>query len=427
MRISFLRLFVPVPHRLWFMMKAKIAVVATTTAINPEKGLNRMFFLAELLGKNGYEVDFITSDFQHWSKDYRVVEDVKKYSNYCNIVLLHETGYKKNIDVRRIYSHYVLAKNIGNYLKTKEYDLIYSDLPDNHVAAICGKYAKKRGIPFVADVEDLWPKAMRMVFDVPVLSDIAFYYFSHDAKLTYKLCSAIVGSSDTYRDDPLNYGIEKEKKITVYVGTDIKKFDDGAAENARYVIKNDDEFWVTYAGTLGTSYDLKTFISTADIIRKKGKNNIKFLLLGDGPLRKELELLAQSLTGEVRFLGYMPFEKMAGYLVKSDLVVNSVRKDAPQSIVSKIGDYLASGKPMINTCVDPEFWKKVEQDNFGINVEPGNPALLAESIIDLETDKEKCKTMSENARRIGEEQFDRSYAFMKIVKLIDELLSGKSK
>lgn len=404
-------------------MKKRIAVVATSAAIGPEKGLNRMFYLAEMLSNHGYSVDFITSDFQHWTKSHRDVNEVKSYGAKSNVILLHECGYKKNVDPVRVYSHYMLAVRIGRYLRKHQYDLIYSDLPDNHVSAVCAKYAKRNGIPYICDVEDLWPKAMKMAFNIPIVSPLVFSYFSHDAKLTYKLATGVIGSSDTYRDDPLNYGIHIPNKATVYVGNDIALFDDGAKKYKNEIKKEKDEFWVTYAGTLGTSYDIKTLIEAADILKKKGENHIKIMILGDGPLRNEFEELAKKLSGNVVFTGYLPFPKMAGYLVNSDIVVNSVKKNAPQSIVSKIGDYLASGKPMINTCIDQEFWNKVEDDGFGLNVMPEDNQALADTILKLKNDPQKTGEMGIKARKIAEEQFDRAKAFTKIVDMIDGLLN----
>lgn len=403
-------------------MKKNIAVVATSAAIGKEKGLNRMYYLAELLEKNGYCVDFITSDFQHWSKSYRNVKKVKSYESKCNIVLLHETGYKKNIDPRRIYSHFILARNINRYLELHKYNLVYCDMPDNHVAVVCARYAKRHKIPFIVDVEDLWPKAMYMVFNVPVLSRLIFSYFAKDAKTVYKICNGVVGSSDTYRDDSLNYGIEVEQKATVYVGNDLTLFDKGVKKYESTVKKVDGEYWVTYAGTLGTSYDIKTMIQAAGILKKRNIGDVKIILLGDGPLREVLEKEARESGGNVCFLGYLSFEKMAAYLSKSDIVVNSVKKNAPQSIVSKIGDYLASGVPMINTCIDSEFWEKVETDGFGINVRPENAVKLAEAILYLRDRPEKCKEMGKKARKVAVEEFDRQKAFMKIVNMIGGLV-----
>ena len=48
-------------------------------------------------------------------------------------------------------------------------------------------------------------------------------------------------------------------------------------------------------------------------------------------------------------------------------------RKAPQSIVTKIGDYLAAGKPIINTLASPEFRKKVEHDGLGRNIIAEDP------------------------------------------------------
>ncbi len=402
----------------------KIAVVSTSAAIGSEKGLNRMFFLAEMLAENGFEVDFITSDFHHWSKKHRDKEVIKSYNSKCNVVLLHEPGYKKNVDPRRIYSHYVLARNIAKYLRTQKYDLVYNDIPDNHVSALSAKYAKKNNIPFVIDVEDLWPKAMRMAFNVPVISDICFSYFSHDAKTAYSLSSAVIGSSDCYRDDSLNYGIEIPVKKTVYVGNNLDLFDEGVRQHSAEIQKPENEYWITYAGSLSTSYDIDTLIKSVGYLTNQGEKNVRLIILGDGSLRAEFESLAEPLGEYVSFKGYVSYDVMAAYLVKSDVLVNSLKKNAPQSIVSKIGDYLAAKKPMINTCIDKEFWQKVEHDGFGVNVEPENVKILAEKILFLKNNPELSKEMGEKARKIAEEQFNRKQSYMNIVDLLKSLTNN---
>ena len=288
---------------------------------------------------------------------------------------------------------------------------------------MAAKHAKKKGLPFVIDVEDLWPEAMRMVLDIPVVSDILFSYFTITAKAAYRRADGVVGSSDTYRDEPLKYKVQIPKQVTVYVGSELGAFDEEAKENLAKVEKPEDEFWVTYAGTLGTSYDIATLIRAADILHKEGKESLRIVLLGDGPMRPEFEKVAAECEGKVTFHGYVPHSLMAAYLVKSDVVVNSLVRKAAQSIVSKIGDYLASGHPMINTGLNPEFWAKVEKDGFGVNVEPEDAAALANVIRDLMDDPEKCAQMGETARRIGEQQFDRPHSYRKIIDMVDDLLN----
>lgn len=402
----------------------KIAMIVTDVALAGEKGLGRMFYLAELFCKYGYEVEMLTSKFQHWLKKFRTEEEMKAIQDAakCKVVFFDEPGYTKNVQVKRILSRRVLTSHIKEYLESNSFDLIYSQIPDNHLASVAAAHAKKQGIPFVVDIEDLWPEAMRMVLDVPVVSDVLFSYFSVTAKKTYRLADAAVGSSDTYRDEPLKYNVKVPKSVTVYVGNDLGAFDQEVQDNLDKVEKPADEFWVTYAGTLGTSYDIATLIRAADVLEKRGIHNVRVVLLGDGPLRSEFEAVAAECSGKVTFVGYVPHALMAAYLKKSDVTVNSLVRKAAQSIVSKIGDYLASGHPMINTGLDPEFWAKVEADGFGLNVEPENVEALADTIETLYRDPEKCAEMGETARRIGEEQFDRPNSYKKIIRMVDSLL-----
>lgn len=401
----------------------KIAIIAMATALKNEKGYTRFTFLADMLVKRGYEVDLITSSFQHWEKKQRNKENIKREKCLYNVVLVDEPGYKKNIDLNRLFSHYILARNLRKkLLRGKKYDLIYNVIPPNGTAKIAGKYANREKIPFVVDVEDLWPEAMKMVLDIPFLTDIIYFPLRWNAEQVYKMANGIIGTSDEYRDRAFKKRRKNIVNDTVYVGIELKAFDSGVEKYKDKIEKNANEFWVTYAGTLGASYDIKTLISAASLLKKEGYDSIKIKVLGNGPMKEELENMAKSIHCNVDFLGYIEFEKMAAYLYKSDILINSFVKKAPQSIVNKIGDYLAAGKPMINTCSSKEFSEKVVKDGFGINVEAENAVELAKAMKEFFFNKEKCVEMGRNARKIAEKEFDREVSYEKIVKMIDGLL-----
>lgn len=402
----------------------KIAVITMGVKLNNEKGHTRFRFLSEILVDAGYEVDLITTTFQHWEKSQRNISEVQKINYKFNLKFIYEPGYKKNIDFRRIYSHKVAAKNLMVLLeKEGNYDLIYCEVPPNDVTLAAAIYAKKKGIPFVADINELWPEAMHMVLDVPIVSDVIFHPLQRDIEKVYSMVSGIVGTSDEYRDRPLKNQSLDVPKVTVYVGNEVKEFDEGVKKYASEIGKEENEFWVTYAGTIGTSYDIRTLVLTGEELIRRRKLNIKIKILGSGPLEKEMEQITEEhYCKNVEFVGYMPYGKMAAYLAKSDIVVNSFVKKAPQSIVTKIGDYLASGHPMINTCMSPEFRKKVETDGFGINIMPEDEEILADAIERLYEDEEMRKEMGKRAREIAEEQFDRRKSYKKIVELIQVLL-----
>lgn len=402
----------------------KIAVITMGVRLNDEKGYTRFRSVCEFLADAGYEVDLITTTFQHWEKAQRDLDKIKKEDYKFGIKFIYEPGYKKNIDLRRVRSHKIAAKNLTKLLeKEGDYDLLYAEIPPNDVALAAAEYAKKKGIPFVADVNDLWPEAMRMVVDIPVVSDIVFYPLLRDAEKVYSLVSGVIGTSDEYRDRPFKKKNRPIPREMVYVGNELAVFDEGAKDQEKNIEKPGNEFWVSYAGTIGTSYDIRTMVLAGEELKRRGRSNIKIKILGDGPLKPELEQLAKEIQADnVEFLGYTPYELMAAYLQESDILVNSFVKKAPQSIVTKIGDYLAAGKAMINTCMSPEFRKKVKNDGFGINIMPENAEILADAIEELYDHDKVRLEMGKKARKIAEEEFDRPKSYRKIEDMIRGLI-----
>ena len=406
---------------------SKVAVITMGVKLDGEKGYTRFRYLCEFLVKKGYEVDLITTTFQHWEKKQRDLESVDQKSYPFGIKFIYEPGYRKNIDLRRVRSHKIAAENLRKLLeKEGDYDLIYAEIPPNDVALAAAEYAHRNKIPFVADVNDLWPEAMRMVFDIPIVSDLLFYPLKRDAEKVYSLTSGVIGTSDEYRDRPFLNQKRDVLKETVYVGNEISVFDREAERHADEVQKEEGTFWVTYAGTIGTSYDIRTMVLAAEELMKQGKTKIRFQILGDGPTREMLENLAKERKIQnVKFTGYVPYEQMAAYLVKSDVLINSFVRKAPQSIVTKIGDYLAAGKPMINTCMSPEFRKKVEQDGFGINIEPEDVRELVNAVEWMYENEAERNDMGNRARKIAEEQFDRPVSYGKIEAMISSLIAKR--
>lgn len=387
------------------------------------RGYTRFRFLAEALVRNGFEVDLVTSSFQHWEKTHRDTTKECYQKLPYRVVFIEEPGYVKNLDVRRIISHRMASKNIRAYFKEhgSDYSLIYAEIPPNDVARACAESAEMLRIPFVADVNDLWPEAMKMVVDIPVLSTLAFWPFARDAKAVYRLCSAVVGTSDEYATRPLRDRDKPCPTLTVYVGNNLKEFDAGVKAFSQEIPKPRDEVWVVYAGTLGASYDLATLIEASALIDDR-QPNLRLKILGDGPDREKLERMAAEFRAPVEFLGYQDYAHMAAWLSRSDITINSLVKTAPQSIVTKIGDYLASGNPMINTGSSPEFRKKVEQDGFGLNVEAQNPEALAEAILKLSGNQSKRKILGMRARTIAETEFDQNTSYQNIVDFIQTLI-----
>lgn len=414
----------------------RIALIVHSVKLAPfEPGLDRAAYIASMLAGSGYCVDLITSSFQHWQKSHRDITDPIYQSLPFNVTFIDEPGYKKNIDPLRILSHHVFNKRLRHHLSEQSgrYDAIWAQIPPNNISATASAFAQAENIPFIVDVNDLWPEAMRMVIDVPVISDIAFAPMAKDALRTFKGAWGVIGTSNEYASHGEKYAeIPKDRQLTVYVGNDLDRFDKGAAKNP--VDKHDDEIWVTYAGTLGKSYDLSTLIdavalANANMSRHQQNDELhsalRLKILGDGPDKAALmDQASKKCPDLVEFLGYVEYEKMAGYLYASDIVVNSLVENAPQSIVSKIGDYLASGTPMINTGTSQEMINLVDGEGIGISVAPNNVQALSQCICKLSEDESARSQMGQCAREMACDKFDRKHSYQKIISFIDEAVFG---
>lgn len=372
---------------------------------------NRFNYIAELLSdESNIKVELITSDFCHRSKLRRKKVDTNQLK--YKITMLHEPQYNKNVSLRRFYAHYIFSRNIKNYLnKRKKPDVIYCAVPSLDVAKVTVGYAKKNNIKIIIDIQDLWPEAFQMVFNVPIVSEFVFKPMYKQANYIYKSADSIVAVSDTYRKRALKVRGDKKSGDYIYLGTDLRKF--GKFET---VNKPNNEFWIIYIGTLGHSYSIDLIIDSLELLKEE-LNNIKFIVVGDGPLKSKFEYHAKIKGVNCKFIGRKSYEEMVGYLFASDLAVNPITKGAAGSIINKVGDYAAAGLAVISTQECEEYREIINNYKIGFNCDYSVDD-ISEKIKFLYLNEDVREEMGINNRKLAELKFDRNKTYKKIIDLI---------
>ena len=380
-----------------------------------ESNNSRFVYLAKLFAKSDENnVEIITSDFNHIKK-----EKFNKVGELAGVKITtcQEPGYYKNVCLKRFNSHKKLSKNIKDYLeKRKKPDVIYVAIPSLTVAEVCANYCKKNNIKFIIDVQDLWPEAFRMVFNIPIISSILFYPMKKKADYIYSIADKIVAVSETYCNRALKANKKVDKGITAFLGTDLKYFDE--CKNKNKVEFNDNIIRIAYIGTLGHSYNIKTIIDALELLKEK-YNNLNFIVMGSGPLKNQFETYAKDKNINCEFTGRLEYPEMVRTLCLCDIAVNSITHGAAQSIINKVGDYAAAGLPVINTQENLEYRNLVEKYNIGYNCENSNKQDIANKIEILIKDKKLRKELGNNNRKLAEEKFDREKTYNQIVKIIE--------
>lgn len=140
--------------------------------------------------------------------------------------------------------------------------------------------------------------------------------------------------------------------------------------------------------------------------------NVHFLIIGEGPLRQELESMVCNLgiSENVTFTGHISNYQIPWFLSNVDIgVLVSLRENLPRTLL----EYMAAQKPIVATNVGGVPEAVIDRVN-GYLVPPRDPSSLANRILKLMNDPDNAKQMGIKGRRLVEQRFS-----MKI--LIDRL------
>lgn len=390
------------------------------TKVPGESGNGRFSYLAEKLSVTDINLEVATSSFSHKNKKQRVDLDNQLEKVDYKLTTIYEPGYNTNVSIKRFYSHHVFGKNINKYLKTrKKPDLIYCSVPSLDVAATVARYAKENNIKFIIDIQDLWPEAFKMVFDMPIISNMIFYPMNKKADYIYKSADKIITVSETYLNRALAVNSKVNEGKVVFLGTELSKFDEVFISN-KCKEKPENEIWITYIGTLGHSYDLTCVFDALEILKNKGVNNLRFIVMGDGPLKQKFEEYAQEKQINTMFTGRLPYTEMVGMLGVCDIAVNPIKAGSAGSIINKVGDYAAAGLPVVNTQESLEYRDLLNKYKAGLNCVNGDAVDVADKLLYLIKNPEIREEMGKYNRILAEEKFDRGKTYQEIIELIKD-------
>lgn len=179
----------------------------------------------------------------------------------------------------------------------------------------------------------------------------------------------------------------REKLVLIYNGLDVYKMEFLPREEAqlqlfRKVSPQSGKIFQTktFIGTVANFYPpkgLEYLINTAEHF--KNKDEVVFLILGEGPEREKLEksIKEKGLDKKVFLLGQLPDAHR--FMSAFDIfVLPSVKEGFPWVVI----EAMAAKLPVVATRVGaiPEI---IEDDKNGMLVEPGNPEQIASRINDL--------------------------------------------
>lgn len=254
-----------------------------------------------------------------------------------------------------------------------------------------------RRFAFVLEIRDIWPESMSAVnagLPGPLLKVIGIM-----EKIMYRSARHIVTVGDGYVGKLMERGVPENKISVVMNGVDQSLFYPRPVNHellAQYGV--DGKFICSYVGTIGMACGLQTVLEAAEILKKQNNDHVRFILVGDGAVKAELEAEAkQKNLDNVIFTGRRPKNEIPDWIASSNInLVHLKKSDLFTTVMpSKIFESAGCGRPVL-MGVDGFAKKLVMDAGMGIDIEPENPESMVKGLLTVVSDPELESRLGKN-------------------------------
>lgn len=334
--------------------KVKILHVAATSTGGI--GLN-LLMLARHINKERFELSFALPRDSHF------FDEIAKEGVNVFPLEIDRNPFR----LRNIIGFFKVLKIIREI----SYDIVHTH---TSVGGIIGRFAARlNGTPLVLWTIHGW------AFDYPYGGSIRRRFFLMIEKIMDRFTDHYVAISENMKEVGVNAGITDTGKIDViYHGIELKEYPAQELIRNRVGIKNDGNIIIGTVGRLEPQKAVNVLIQAVALVKNRHPH-IKLLLVGDGPLREDLENLAGTLNmgNDVIFTGWRP--DAGDYIACMDIFSLSSLWEGFGIVLLEA---MSLAKPIVATKVGgvPEI---VMDGKGGILVPPGRPDELAAGILHL--------------------------------------------
>lgn len=336
--------------------------------------------------KKGYDVIYVTSDFDHMTK--------KRYcfNEYKNSKQLHVISYKKNLSISRILSHLMFSYKTFYMLLACKPELLYVEVPNNSLVKSSAKYKKINNAEIIVDVFDMWPESMP-VKTKNMIVNWGFDIWRNFRNKNLKFADQIWIECDYYRE------LLSAQKINLPMETKYLKLKN--AETSIEMKVSEEEIDLCYLGSINNIIDISLIEKIVSEFAKNKRTRIH--IIGDGERKDEfLDILKKNSIEIIDHGKVYEIDKLQEIFDQCWFGINVLREDLAIGITMKSISYFRGGLPIINT-VQGDTSRFVEECNIGINVDRHDVKSCVSRILNITKDDLAC--MKNNTRNLFEQKF----------------------
>ncbi len=358
-------------------------ILLITQWFDPEPTFKGLVF-ARALQAEGHEVEVITG-FPNYpgGKVYPGYKVKWRQIEYIDGIRINRVPLYPSHDgsaLKRIFNYvsFAISSCLYGLFAVGKPDVVYVYHPPLTVGLSASIVSLFRRVPFVYDIQDLWPDTLTatgMVRNKYVLSIVSVL-----CKFVYRSASKLVVLAPGFKKKLIERGVAAQKIEVVYNWCDensLKNYE----LNHSYAHEFYGRFNIVFAGNMGKAQGLDAVLNAAKLV-KVDVPRAQFVMIGDGV---EVGRLKQRVENEnisnVLFMPRIPMSAVGAALGAADVLLVHLKDDPLFSITipSKTQAYLAVGKPII-MGVKGDAADLIKQAKAGVCIDPEDSMALARAV-----------------------------------------------
>jgi glycosyltransferase involved in cell wall biosynthesis len=307
-------------------------------------------------------------------------------------------------------------------LRIDKPDVIWGISTPLTAAWAAAQVGRLRRVPWVFEVQDLWPSFPIAMGAVPTA--LARRELFKLEKRLYGSAAHIVPLSPDMTRYVTDLGTAPEKVTTILNGTDLglaARANPEAVAALRQAQGLTGKHIVLYAGTFGRANDMPTLVAAAEKLVATAPDTV-WLFLGHGFYEPLIAAAAARWPGRIRVVGGQPRHAVFAWFALADVSVASFL-DMPvldTNSPAKLYDSLAVGTPVV---VTNQGWTKalVERESCGWYVPAGDATALAEHLRVVLRQPKMLYEMGQRGRKLATREFDRQQLATTMQKILEQV------
>jgi glycosyltransferase involved in cell wall biosynthesis len=377
--------------------------------------------MARLYARGGDKVVWFNNTFDHYKKQHRFARTtIIEPEPNLTLVGLQGRPYTKNVSFQRIGHHRDVAADWQRIIQDMPRpDVIVASMPPLELARAAVRYGKRRSVPVIVDIRDLWPDIFLEVFPKKLLwaGRLAVSPFYSMLKESVRKASVISGVTEHAVDWARNQTGEPRGPFDGALPlacepadvSDVAMAEAGKFWDSLGVHADSPELTVCFLGNLTRRIEFDTVLQAARMFPPEMAGKVRFVLCGAGDRAKDIA----DCAAQTQFMiapGWINAPQIAVLMQRSQigLLPYPSSDDYVRLLPNKFFDYCVGGLPIL-TCLKGHLTGLLRENGAGWIYGNNDPADLIRVLSELTDHREKVAQAA-----IGVAALARKYSGSKI-------------